>query len=147
VALEQREHMGEELRRGRDELRELREDLAEITNGLAQLARKEMELVQAELREQVGLSRNSLILAGLSLPLLLVTLVFCAAAGMLALDLVLPLWLAGLVTAGAALGLTIVVLLWLYTTVRRLSVLPKRTIHTLNEDAEWARSQLKLNAR
>jgi hypothetical protein len=49
-------------------------------------------------------------------------------------------------TTAVILGLTALTGLIAYVYFRQVSVVPKRTIKSVQEDVEWARSQLNLNA-
>lgn len=141
------EPIADQLRRGRDELRGVREEASSIAGELRVLARKELELAQAEFAESVGHSRNAAIFGGLTGIAAMLTLVFGALTLMFVLDLAMPMWVAALITMGTLAGVTLIAALLMRTHIKGISLTPKRTIESVNEDVRWARSQLKFNAR
>lgn len=141
------EPLADQLRRGRDELRGVREEAVSIADEFRTLAKQELELAKAEFAETVGHSRNAAMFGGLSAIAALLTLVFGALTLMFVLDTFMPMWAAALITMLALAAMTAVAALVMRTHIKGISVTPKRTIESVNEDLRWARSQLKFNAR
>jgi uncharacterized membrane protein YqjE len=136
-----------DIERGKDEFRAVQDDVASIVGELRELASKEMALARAELGEQLGLSRDAAVAAGVAAVAALLTLTFAALTLMFALDEAMPLWLAALLTT-AALALVVAAAAAVFRArSKRISVVPKKTLDSVNEDVQWARKQLHLNAR
>ena len=116
-----------------------------LIGSLSALADKQMELAKAEARQEVqrrglavGLLVGGLIFLFLALVSIMVSII-------LALSAVVPGWLAGLIVA---LVLAIVggILAWLgYSRVRE--PLMNRTVQTLRENIEWAKTLSNSNGR
>jgi uncharacterized membrane protein YqjE len=135
------------LERGRQEFREIRGDVSELADDLRTLAQKEAELARTEMGEQAGLAVRAAIWGGLAGISALLLLTFAFLTLMFGLNEAMDLWLAALVTTIVILALTAVAALMAYTRFRQISVVPKRTMHSVREDVAWARRQLNLNAR
>lgn len=147
MAIDSRQPVSEQLRQGRDELRGIREDVSGIVADVGELFAKELQLARAELQEQVGFSRDIAIWGGVAAVAALLTLVFGALTLMFVLDLWMDTWAAALITAGVLLALTGLAAMLLMSKVKRLSIVPKRTVESVNEDVRWARSRMRFSAK
>ena len=141
------EPLSDQLRRGVDELKGVREDAADLFQDLRVLAQKEMELARAEMKEQVAYGRNAAILAGVAAVVALLTLAFFAVTAMFALDEVMDTWLAALITALGLLTITAIAGLLAYSQIKQITVAPKKTMQSVNEDVQWARDRMSFSAR
>jgi hypothetical protein len=106
-----------------------------------------VELAHAEIEESVSHSRNAAIFGGLTAITSMLTLVFGALTMMFALDLAVPLWAAALITMGTLAAVTLLAALVMRAQIKGISLMPKRTIESVNEDVRWLRNQLKFSAR
>jgi uncharacterized membrane protein YqjE len=145
--VERLEPLAEQFRRGRDEVSDLGGQVGGIIDDLRVLARKEAELARAELGEQLAISRNALVLGGLALVLAGLSVVFLFLTLMFGLDAGLPLWAAALITTLVLLLSTGLAALLARDQLRRISVVPRRTVDSVSEDVRWARDQLRFNGR
>ncbi|HEX6030758.1 MAG TPA: phage holin family protein [Tepidiformaceae bacterium] len=134
---------GEQWRRSRDELRGISEELAGIADDMRNMARTESELARAEVREQISYAKQTAIWGGVAAVMGVIMLIFAFTALMLALDEAMPLWAAALITFGVTVLLTLIGAALAYRAIRNLTVVPRKTINSMKEDARWARSQLK----
>lgn len=135
--------LGGAWRRGRDEARGLGEEAAGIAADLRGLLQSEVELAKAEVREQVALGVKVAIWGGVALVAALVMTVFVFLTIFFALDTFMPEWLAALVTTGI-LALLAAFAGWMaYSRVKSMTVVPKKTIHSVKEDVRWAKGQLQ----
>ncbi len=135
------------LERTKEEATAFREDFAEIGRDLQDLARKEVQLLRAEVMEQVMLAGRAAAFAGGAAVIGLVVAIFVFISLMFVLDEFLPTSVAALVTTLVASATAAALAYFARETFRNISVTPKRTINSLKEDAEWARSLLQSNKR
>jgi uncharacterized membrane protein YqjE len=133
----------EDLRSGGAEFRDLRDEAAGIAEDLRDLLQSEVGLAKAEVREQINLVVRSAIWGGIAAVAALLTLGFAGLTGMYALDLVLPLWLSALIVTAVLLTIAAIAGLMVKARIKQLSVVPKRTVHSIREDVAWAKRQLK----
>jgi hypothetical protein len=136
-----------DMERGREEARGIQDDVASILNDLRDLAGNEMALARAELSEQLAFSRDAAIAGGVAATAALLTLIFAALTLMFALDEGMPLWVAALLTTAALGALAGAAFFVLRARAKQITVVPKKTLESVNEDVQWARKQLHLSAR
>jgi uncharacterized membrane protein YqjE len=141
------EPLGEQVKRGVDELQGVREDVMDLFEDLRGLAQKELELARTEMKEQVSFARNGAILGAIAGVLALLTLAFAATTVMFALDEGMPLWLAALITTAGLLVITAVLGLLARAQMQRVTVAPKKTMESVNEDVQWARRRMNFNGK
>lgn len=141
------EPLSEQVKRGIDEIQGIREEVMNLFDDMRGLAQKEMELARAEMKEQVSYARNTAILGAGAAVLGLLTLAFAATTVMFALDEGMALWLAALITTAGLLGLTLLFGLLAYAQMKQVTVAPKKTMESVNEDVQWARSRMNFNGR
>lgn len=140
---ETRQNVTEDLRRGREEARELGSEFSGIAEDLRRIFRTETELAKAEMRESMQAAIQGAILGAVAAVMAILLLTFLGLAGMFALDLVMPLWAAALVTAGVILVLAAIVGFVAYNRFKQVKVMPSKAIGHMREDVSWAGSQLK----
>ncbi len=138
-----RESISEDLKRGRTEAREVGGEFSGIAEDLRRIFQTETELAKAEMRESVQSAVQGAIWGGVAATFGILLLTFLGLAGMFALDLVMPLWAAALVTAGAILVLAVIAGLVAYNRFKQVKVAPTKAIGHMREDVSWAGSQLK----
>jgi hypothetical protein len=141
------EPLSEQLKRGVDELQGVREEMMDLFDDVRGLAQKEMELARAEMKEQVSFARNSAIFGVAAGVLALLTLAFAATTVMFALDEGMPLWLAALLTTLGLLALTAVAGALMRAQMKQITVAPKKTMESVNEDVQWARDRMSFNGK
>ena len=107
------------------------------------LLRDEVQLAKIELTEALGAKAKGAGLLAAAGVMGLFALGFLAAAGASALDLVLPTWAAQLIVAAIFLLVTVVAALLGRGAIRAGATKPERTVETLKEDAQWAKSQIE----
>jgi uncharacterized membrane protein YqjE len=115
--------------------------LGKVTTDLSTLMRKEVELAKVEIKEEATKAgKASGMLAGAGLVGYLV-LVFLALALMFALDAIMPIGWAALITA-VILGAVAAVLFVLgKKQFARVNPKPEQTVETLKEDVQWAKNR------
>jgi Putative Actinobacterial Holin-X, holin superfamily III len=135
------------LDRTREEARYFWSDAVDIRSDLQELAAKEVELLGAEVREQVQHATQVAMWGGAAAIAGMIFLAFVFVTLMYGLAELMDLWVAALITTGV-IGLIVSVLGFLaYSHIKQLTVVPQRTINSLKEDAEWARDLLKSSKR
>jgi uncharacterized membrane protein YqjE len=116
----------------------------ELVKGIAtqvgSLARKELELAKIELKTDLRAEAKMVGGLGIAGVLLLLGVNVLLVAGVLALALIIPAWVAGLTVSGALLaaGGFVAMMSWR----RRVSVPLERTRQTVTEDLQWAKERL-----
>jgi hypothetical protein len=112
-----------------------------IVDGVRTLIRQEIELAKIEAGEAVAVRAKGVGMMVAAGVVALFALVFVAASGSAALDLVLPRWAAHLIVA-AVFGVIAAALVLAGRRAIRTAPTPERTQETLKEDARWAKQQL-----
>lgn len=135
--------IGDQYRRGTEELRDISEELAGIAADMRNITRTEVELAKTELREQVTLLKTAAIWGGVGALMAFVSLIFGFTTLMFALDEIMPLWAAALLTFGAVLLLTAIAGGIALGAIRKITVVPTKTISSVKEDVRWAGTQVR----
>jgi hypothetical protein len=111
-------------------------------DGTRTLVRKQVELARIELTEAVSVrAKGAGMMAGAAV-MALFALGFAAAAGSVALALVLPAWAANLIVAAVFVAIAGALVLIGRNAIRNAPTTPEQSQQTLKEDARWARQQL-----
>ena len=111
-------------------------------DGTRTLVRKQVELAKIEMTEAVAVrAKGAGMFAGAGV-MALFALGFVAAAGSVALALVLPAWAANLIVAAVFVAIAGVLALIGRNDIRNAPTTPEQTQETLKEDARWARQQI-----
>ena len=117
--------------------------LREIATDTQEVIRSEFRLAKAEISEQLPTVKR---VSQTGLPgfmLLFYALGFLLLTCVYALELVLPAWLSALVVA-LLVGIMAAILLGAaYRNAKRVNAKPERTIHSMKENVQWAKSQLR----
>jgi uncharacterized membrane protein YqjE len=115
--------------------------LGRVTSDLSTLMRQEVELAKVEIKEEAtkaGKASGTLVGAGLVGYLVLV---FLSLALMFALDQVMPIGWAALITA-VLLGIVAAVLFVVgRRQLKQVNPKPEQTVETLKEDVQWAKNR------
>jgi Putative Actinobacterial Holin-X, holin superfamily III len=124
--------------------RPLGELLKQLSDDTTRLVRQELELAKAELTQkgrQAGAGAGLFGAAGAIGFLALAALTTCF---ILALDAVMPAWLAALIVAVAYGAVAAVLALRGRDKVKQaVPPVPEQTIETVKEDVEWAKTQMR----
>lgn len=139
--------LAEDLRRGRQEAMGVGRDFADIFKDISVLAQQELQLAQAEVAEQIRPLSQALIWGAVAAVFGLLVAAFSLIAVMFALALVFPLWLSALITMGISGILAAGAGLFAYSRLRKIRLMPQRTMQSVKEDVTWLGSQLKSNGR
>jgi phage-related minor tail protein len=129
-----RETLGSQLRDGRSELREVASEFAALGSDVRDIARSETDLLRAELQEQIQLAKQTAIWGAVAAVTGLVASFFVGLTLMFALDTVMDLWLAALITTvviGAIVAFTAMAAL---RRAKSISPMPRKTMQSMKED-------------
>ena len=111
-------------------------------DGTRVLVRKQVELAKIEMTEAVSVrAKGAGMIAGAAV-MALFALGFAAAAGSVALALVLPAWAANLIVAAVFVAIAGALALIGRKALKTAPTTPEQTQETLKEDARWARQQI-----
>ena len=117
--------------------------LEDIATNLAQLVQAEFRLAKTELKEGAQKAAGPGAALGAALALALYGLGFLLLAAVYAMSLVMAGWLAALIVGGV-LTVAAGILVGAGTAkLKRANLIPEKTIRTLEEDAQWAKQQIK----
>jgi uncharacterized membrane protein YqjE len=117
-----------------------------LTSDTTDLLRQEVELAKAEVRETgermaragtaIGIGAGLALAGALTLTAALVLILGIAFGG--------RYWLSALLVGVAAVGIGIPMITRAFTAFRAQSLVPKQTVETLQEDAQWARQEARV---
>ena len=111
-------------------------------DGTRTLVKKQVELAKIEVTEAVSVrAKGAGMMAGAAV-MALYALGFAAAAGSVALALVLPAWAANLIVAALFVAIAGTLALMGRKAIKNAPTAPEQTQETLKEDARWARQQI-----
>ena len=117
--------------------------VGQVAGDVGTLVKKEVELARQEITEAI-MARVKAIAAFVAIGVIAMFIVgFLGAAGAAALDLVVPLWLALLIVAGAFLVLAALAAVFGVARLKKPPLKPEKTKQTIKEDVEWAKAQLR----
>ena len=123
--------------------RSVPEVLEDIASNLAQIVQAEFRLAKTELKEGAQKAAGPGATLGVGVALALYGLGFLLLAAVYAMSLVMAGWLAALIVGGV-LAVAAVILIGAGTAkLKRANLAPEKTIRTLEEDAQWAKQQIK----
>jgi uncharacterized membrane protein YqjE len=132
--------------RDTDELRDrsLGELLKQLSQETTQLVHQELELAKAELSQKGKQAGTGAGLLGGAGALGLAALGALTACFIVALDAVMPAWLAALIVAVVYGVIAFVLVRQGQARIRRATPpVPEQTIETVKEDVEWAKTQMR----
>jgi uncharacterized membrane protein YqjE len=135
---------------GTDDLRDrsLGELLKQLSEQTTRLVHQELELAKAELQEKGKQAGAGAGMFGGAGAIGLAALGALTACFILALDIIMPAWLAALIVA-VVYGIVAFVLVkqGQARMKRATPPLPEQTIETVKEDVEWAKTQMRSEKR
>ena len=114
-----------------------------VAGDVGTLIRKEVELARQEVTEGVTARLKGAAAFGGAAVMGLFMLGFLAAAGAVALALVMPLWAALLIVAGVFLLIALGAALFGRARMKEPSIAPEKARANIKEDVEWAKAQLR----
>ena len=117
--------------------------LGDIVGELQIMVRKEIELAKHELRDAAAVRGQAAAALAVAALLGLIALACAVVAGAVALSLVMPRWAAWAVVSGGFLLLTGIALMVARTRARAVPLEPERTRQSIEENVQWARTQLR----
>jgi hypothetical protein len=123
------------------EQRSIPELMRSVVDGITQLFRQEVALAKIEVTEAISeraFGIGAVALAGVFIALVVV---YLAAAGVAALDLVMPAWASRLLVAAACLALGAIAFLVGRRSIRKAGGV-ELTKESVKEDLEWAKQQI-----
>ncbi|MFL6127860.1 MAG: phage holin family protein [Mycobacteriales bacterium] len=121
--------------------RSVGELLSEVTGDLSRLMRQEVALAKVELKEEATKAGKASGVLGSAGAVGYLVLVFLSLALMFALDALMPIGWAALLTA-VVLGIVAAVLFVLgRNRLKQVNPKPEQTVETLKEDVQWARNR------
>jgi uncharacterized membrane protein YqjE len=117
--------------------------LEDIATNLAQLVQAEFRLAKTELKEGAQKAAGPGVTLGAGLALALFGLGFLLLAAVYAMSLVMAGWLAALIVGGVVTVVAGILVGAGTAKLKRANLIPEKTIRTLEEDAQWAKQQIK----
>lgn len=117
--------------------------LSDTARNFSLLVRQEIALAKKEVLGKFGQLGTGAGLLAAGGALAYAGLFCLLAAAIAALAYVLPVWAAALVIGAVVLVVSAVLALAGRSRMRADTLVPQRTLHSLKEDAEWARTQVK----
>ena len=115
---------------------------ADLARDLTGLVRTELELAKAELGEKAGQAAGGVAFIAAGGFVAFAGLLVLLACAVLALSLVVQPWLAALIVGVVVIGIGVALMLMGRNRLRPQNLQPNRTLDTLRDDKDWARSQL-----
>ena len=121
--------------------RSISEIVRSVVDGITQLFRQEVALAKLEVTQALSERALGIGIIGLGGVFIVLVVVYLAAAGVAALDLVMPAWASRLLVAGVCLVLGGIAFLVGRRSLRTASGV-ERTKASVKEDLEWAKQQI-----
>jgi len=147
LSINRKSSLSEQLQEARSEMDSMRNEAGGIASDLQRLVALEVELAQAEIQEAKGHATKGTIFGVMAAEYAMLVSLFLLLATMFALDTAVQLWAAALITTAIALVVAAVFGLMAKKEWSSFSPMPKRAIHTMKEDLQWAKSQIKSSAK
>ncbi len=115
---------------------------SELSTDMSTLVRKEIELARAETSEKISrIVKSAVVLVAGGLIAYAGLIVLLIAAAIL-LGAIMPYWLSSLAVGLAVIIIGAIMIVSGKNTIENTSVVPKKTMDTLKEDARWAKEQV-----
>jgi len=116
--------------------------VADLARDMTGLVRTELELAKTEMTEKAGQAAGGVAFLAAGGFIAFAGLLVLLACAVLALSLVVQPWLAALIVGVVVIGLGVALMLMGRNKLRPANLQPNRTMDTLRDDKDWARSQL-----
>jgi uncharacterized membrane protein YqjE len=123
--------------------RSVPEILEDIATNLTQIVQAEFRLAKTELKEGAEKVAGPGAALGAGVALAFHGLGFLLLAAVYALSLVMAGWLATLIVGGALTVAAGILIVAGGAKLKRVNLIPDKTIRTLEEDVQWAKQQIK----
>jgi uncharacterized membrane protein YqjE len=130
-----------------EELRGIGSEFGSIAQDVRDLARMEVRLARAELKEQVSLIAWAAAFGGLAAIAAATAILFAFVTFMLVLWELMPMWAAALITTLLIASIGILAYALAREQMRKLDVIPERTIRSVREDMRCLRDQINSSFR
>jgi len=122
--------------------RSLGELFSELSEQTSVLVKKEIELARHEMTRSVTvLARDSVRIVAGGLVAYLGAIVLLIGVAVLLINFGVPAWLAYLLVGGLTLAAGGLLAWQAFQSVRKVNVVPARTVETIKQDVEWAKDQ------
>jgi Flp pilus assembly protein TadB len=119
----------------------MKDVVGDVVSDVQEIVRSEVRLARAEIREEATKAAAAGKLAGIAGVLALYAFGFLLAAVMMALQLAMPAWLAGVCVALACALPAYVLWKTASARFRQVKTKPEKTIETVKENLHWNRNQ------
>jgi uncharacterized membrane protein len=124
--------------------RSLGELFAELSEKTSTLVRKEVELARYEMTRSVTtVARSSALIAVGGLVAYLGAIVALIGVAWLLAQAGMPTWLAFLLVGAVTIAIGAFVALRAFQEMKKLEIVPPRTVETVKQDVEWAKEQTR----
>lgn len=115
----------------------------ELSRQMSTMLRQEMQLARLEMKERMAkVGRNAAMLAAGGL-ILYAGLLGLMITAVIALANVMELWLAALIVGGVIAIIGAIMIGVGYGRLKELDMVPRRTVDSLQESAEWLKQEIK----
>jgi hypothetical protein len=136
-----------DIREGKEEIRGLSAEMSALSADAKELLLAELQLAKAETKEQVGFVVQMTTWGVVALIAAFITLVWVALTATAALAEAVDPWLAALIVTVALAVIAGVAALMAKSKLNQISLVPRRTVHSVKEDLTWAKHQLNLKPK
>ena len=119
------------------------EVLQDIVGNIQEIIRSEFRLGTAEIKEEAAMAAKPVATVGAGIIFGVYALGFLFLAIVYALSTVVAPWIAALIVTGVAALLAAVLVASGRGQLKRVKVVPKKTIATVKENVQWATNQMK----
>ena len=123
--------------------RSFAELLQDIAANVQEIIRSEFRLAKTEVREEAAKARKSVSMLGVGVFVGLYALGFLLLAAVYALQLVLAAWLAALIVGSAVAAIAAICIAVGRARLKQVHPVPDKTIHTVKENVQWAKQQVR----
>ena len=117
--------------------------LGTLATTTASLVKQEVRLVSSELSHKSSVAVSAAGMVGLGGAVIHVGVLVLAIAAVSGLGTVMPMWLAALILGAAFSAVGSAVLARGLVKLRNLDLVPRQTLKTLEDDAVWAKEQVR----
>lgn len=126
-----------------DDDRSIASVLSDIVGNIQQIVRAEVRLAKTEVREEIGKARRGMVFVAAGTATALLASVFILLTAVYALALIWPLWVAALVVGVGTGVIGFLLLTGGIRQIRSVSLPPPRTVETIQENIEWAKTRAR----
>jgi uncharacterized membrane protein YqjE len=123
--------------------RSMGEVLQDIVANIQEIFRSEFRLAKTEIQEEAHKIARSSIPMGIGILLALYALGFLLLAAVHGLATVLDAWLAALIVGVTVLVISLILISAGRKRLKQVKVVPEKTIGTVKENFQWAKSQIR----